>query len=224
MQHVKLGLIATAITVLATCAPTDSTDTRSAPKPTTIDTVVSSDVDATWNGLISGLKGREFEINALEKGDRTIRLLLQSQSPSRYVDCGEISVRSKHPEFGERNYNFPAANSARYLVADDRVDQLVDVERRTALNVLAVVHLTPQGSGTLISVDANYVMSFRTREFGNGISPRNLDDSLNFKSVGSARLDEQIREGASTKTVTVECRPTGELERRIVAVLGNRTG
>ncbi len=136
----------------------------------------------------------------------------------------QVGLEGKNPDFGVRNYNFPAANSKRYLVADERVDQLVDVERRTTLNVLAIIRLRPQGGGTLISVDANYVMSFRTREFGKGITPRSLDDNLNFKSVGSASLDEQIREGASTKTVTVECQATGELERRIVAVLGNSAG
>lgn len=185
---------------------------------------MSTDVDATWNVLVSGLNGREFLINTLVKEDRTIRVLIQSEIPSRYVDCGEISVRSKYPEFGDQNYNFLAANSARYLVADERAGKLVDVERRTSLNALANIHLTPLGQGTLVRVDARYVMKFRTREFGNSIAPRNLDDSLKFDSFGRASRDEQIREGATTKTVTVECQPTGELERRIVALLGIAAG
>ena len=212
MQPNNLGLAAVAIVILAACA-------ASAPMKT-VDRVVSTDVDATWNALVAGIRGRDFQISALTKDDRTIRVLVRSTIPSQYVDCGEISVRSRHPEFGNRDYNFPAANSARYLVADERTDELVDVERRTSLNALANIRLTPQGSGTLVSVDASYVMNFRTREFGTNIAPRSIDESLNFVSFQRATLDEQVREGARTKTVTVACEPTGELERRIIAVLG----
>jgi hypothetical protein len=209
-------LIIGAIFVLAACAASEPKE----PPASTIERVVSTDVDATWNALVAGIKGRDFEINSLAKESRTIRVLVRSAAPSQYVDCGEISVRSKSSEFGDRNYDFPAANSARYLVADDRVDELVDVERRTSLNALATVHLTPSGQGTRVSVAADYVMNFRTREFGNNVNTRSLDDSLNFASLGRASLNEQIRVGAKTKTVKVECKPTGELERRLVAALG----
>ncbi len=185
---------------------------------------MSTDVDATWNALVARLNGRDFQINTLVKKDRTIKVLVNSQIPSQYVDCGEISVHSDHPAFGERNYSFAAANSARYLVADESADELVDVERRTSLNALANIKLTPMGQGTLVRVDAFYVMKFRTREFGSNIAARSLDDRLDFDSFGRASRDEQIREGSSMRTVTVECQPTGELERRIVAVLGEAAG
>ena len=220
MHRNKLALIAVAILVLTACTTSKPKDTPA----TTVDKLVSTDVEATWNVLIAGIRGRDFTINSLAKEERTIRVLVQSANPSQYVDCGEISVRSRHPEFGNRDYNFPAANSARYLVADERADELVDVERRTSLNALANIRLTPHGQGTLVRVDASYVMNFRTREFGNNVPTRSLDDSLKFVSFQRASMDEQIREGATTKTVTVECEPTGELERRIVAALGKTAG
>ncbi len=221
MQRRNITLAAIVTLVLAACASPERT---APPASTTIDRVVATDVDATWNALVAGINGRDFEINSTTKESRTIRVLVRSAAPSQYVNCGEISVRSKHPQFGDRNYDFPAANSARYLVADDKVDELIDVERRTSLNALATVQLTPTGQGTRVSVAANYVMNFRTREFGNNIKARSLDDSLNFASLGSASLSEQIREGSTTKTVKIECQPTGELERRIVAALGNTVG
>lgn len=210
--------------VLAACAPVEPVKKREAARTESIEKVVSTDVDATWNLLVSALDQGDFKINTLVKGDRTISVLLQSNIPSTYVDCGEISVQSRHLEFGDRNYNFEAANSTRYLVADERADQLVDVERRTSLNALASIQLTPVGQGTRVRIDADYVMRFRTREFGNKVSTRSIDDSLNFRSLGRAGLDEQIRQGATTKTVRVECQPTGELERRIIATLGNVAG
>lgn len=216
MQRKNPILITVAILVLAACAAREPKE----PPASTIERVVSTDVDATWNALVAGIKGHDFEINSLAKESRTIRVLVRSAAPSQYVDCGEISVRSKSSEFGDRNYDFPAANSARYLVADNRVDELVDVERRTSLNALATVHLTPSGQGTRVSVAADYVMNFRTREFGHNVTIRSHDDSLNFASLGRASLNEQIRVGAKTKTVKVECQPTGELERRLVAALG----
>lgn len=219
MQHKNLILAAVALFVLAACA-SEPTAPPAPVKAVAIEKVVSTDVEATWNALIAGINGRDFKINSLVKEDRTIRVLVQSNVPSQYVDCGEISVRSRHPEFGNRNYNFPAANSARYLVADGRANELVDVERRTSLNALATIRLTPTSGGTLVRVDANYVMNFKTREYGNNVNTRSLDDSLNFVSFGRASLNEQIRVGATTKTVKVECQPTGELENRLVSVLG----
>jgi len=216
MPRRNLVYTAASLLVLAACTVT--------PTPAkTVEKLVTTDVDATWNALVAGINGGDFKINALAKDNRTMKVLIQSKIPSQYVDCGEILVRSRHPDFGDRDYNFPAANSARYLVADERVDELVDVERRTSLNALANIRLTPQGSGTLVSVDASYVMNFRTREFGTNVATRTIDDSLNFVSFQRASIDEQIREGAKTKTVTVACEPTGELERRLVSVLDNST-
>lgn len=224
MRQKILVLVAAALLVLGAYAASNSNETQAAARTAAIETVVATDVEATWNALVFGLNGRDFEINTLIREDRTIKVLVKSEIPSQYVDCGEISVRSKHPAFGNRNYSFAAANSVRYLVADETSNELVDVERRTSLNALANIRLTPMGQGTLVRVDALYVMTFKTREFGNNIVARSLDDRLNFDSFGRASRDEQIREGANTKTVTVECRPTGDLERRIVAVLSAAAG
>ena len=224
MRQTNLVLIAAVISALGACAASEPKETPAVPGPTAIERVVASDVEATWNALVSGLNGRDFEINSLVEEDRTIRIILQSATPSRYVDCGEISVRSRHPSLGNRDYNFPAANSARYLVADERADELVDVERRTSLSALANVRLTPTEQGTLVSINARYVMNFRTREYGKNVATRSFNNSLDFNSLGRASQDEEIREGARTKTVTVECQPTGAFERRIVSVLALPTG
>lgn len=192
-------------------------------RPEALETLVASDVEATWNTLVSQLRGRDFEINAADKRDGTIRVLVRSAIPSSYVDCGNISVRSHHPQFGTRNYDFPAANSARYLVADGKADELVDVERRTSLNAIADIQLTPVGQSTMVRVGAQYVMNFRTREFGR-VDTRSLDSTLDFKSFGSASAKEEIRVSSGTKTVTVECRPTGALERRLVEAVQKTAG
>ena len=62
-------------------------------------------------------------------------------------------------------------------------------------------------------------MKFRTREFGRRITPRFIDESLDFGSAGQASITEEIREGAQMKTVSISCRPTGALEKQIAAVL-----
>lgn len=141
--------------------------------------------------------------------------------PSHYVDCGEITVTSKHALFGDRNYNFLAANSVRYLVADEIANELVDVERRTSLIALASINLTPTDLGTMVRVDAEYIMKFRTREFGTNVKTRKLDDIMRFNSARPASKEEAIRQGATSKSVTIECRATGAFERKIVSVLGN---
>ncbi len=219
------GLLAAAtVAAMGLSATAIATQTQAARGTAALTTVVPSDFQATWDTLLDRLDDGDFAINASIKESSTIRVLLQSQIPSTWVDCGSISVDSQHKIFGDRSYNFLAANSVRYMVADEKVDELVDVERRTVLNALASIKLTPTQSGTQVDVDAHYVLKFRTREFGNNITPRNLDGSVNFDSAGRGTVTEEIREGAEMKLVTIDCRPTGELERRIVAVLGAPTG
>ena len=196
------------------------TQTYAARSTAAIETVVPTDFATTWDVLLSELEQGDFTINATIKENSTIRVLLQSKTPSTWVDCGSISVNSSHKIFGNRSYTFLAANSVRYLVADEEVNELIDVERRTSLNALASIKLTPMRQGTLVHVDAHYVMKFRTREFGKKIAARSIDENLDFDSAGQASATEEIREGATMKVVNVDCRPTGELERRIVSILG----
>ncbi len=215
----KTLFAATAVVALGISAIGTATQTRAARGTTAIETVVPTDLQATWDVLIRELNSGEFQINATIKENSTIRVLLQSKIPSPWVDCGSVTVNSKHKIFGDRNYNFLAANSVRYLVADEEVDELIDVERRTTLNALASIKLTPTRNGTQVSVEAHYVMKFRTREFGRKITPRVLDESIDFSSSGQATVTEEIREGAKMKVVTFVCRPTGALERQIVSIL-----
>lgn len=218
-MKVKTLFAAAAVLALGISAIGTATQAREATETTAIEAVVSTDFNTTWDVLVAELSEGDFTVNATIKENSTIRVLLQSKTPSTWVDCGRISVSSKHKEFGDRSYDFLAANSARYLVADEEVDQLVDVERRTNLNALANIKLTPMGQKTLVKVDAHYVIKTRTREFGRYITPRNHDSSMNFDSAGHSSATEEIRQGATIKTVTIACRPTGELERRIVSIL-----
>lgn len=184
-----------------------------------VETIVETDLESTWDELVSELGGRGFEINALFRDDRTIRVLLQSEVPSRYVDCGEISVQSRHAMFGDRRYKFLAANSVRYMVADEATDALIDVERRTTLNALANIRLAPADRGTAVRIEAVYAMKIKTREFASREVIRKADHSLQFDSASQASKNESIRQGATSKSVNYECRANGVLERQIASVL-----
>ena len=218
-MNVRTLFSTTAIVALAVSAISSAPQTRAAGVTTAIQTIVPTDFDTTWQVLLTELDEGDFTINATIKETSTIRVLLDSKIPSPWVDCGSVSVSSKHKDLGNRNYKFLAANSVRYLVADEEVDELIDVERRTNLKALATIKLTPARHGTLVNIDAQYVMKFRTREFGRKITPRFIDKSLDFGSAGQASVTEEIREGAQMKTVSISCRPTGALEKQIVAVL-----
>ena len=197
---------------------------QTASATTAVNTVVPIDLPTTWQILLRELDSGDFTVNATIKESATIRVLLQTKIPSTWVDCGRVTVNSHHPVFGDRSYNFLAANSVRYMVADETLDELVDVERRTSLNALATIHLKPVRGGTLVSVDAEYVMKFKTREFGKKITPRRFKETVDFGSGSSAHINEEIREGAKMKPVVIACRPTGALERRIAAIVATPQG
>ena len=220
IMNIKVLLTGAAVVALGISAITTAPQSRAAGVTTAIQTIVPTDFDTTWNALLTALDEGDFTINATIKETSTIRVLLQSKVPSPWVDCGTVTVDSKHKTFGDRNYKFLAANSVRYLVGDEEFDELIDVERRTNLNALATIKLTPRGNETLVDVNAHYVMKFRTREFGRKITPRFLDDSVDFGSAGEGNVSEEIREGAKMKRVSIICRPTGALEKQIVSVLG----
>lgn len=220
-MHRKSISVAAVVLAFGLVSEAIASEPQTAMKTTAVETVVKTDLDTTWNELVDELEGRGFQINALFRNDRTIKVSFRAGIPSHFVDCGEISVNSKHAQFGDRNYNFLAANSVRYLVADEIVDELVDVERRTSLNALASISLTPMGEGTMVRVDADYVMKFRTREFGTNVKTRRLDDTMSFDSAGSASKIESVRQGATSKPVTIECRANGAFERKVVSVLGD---
>ena len=218
-MNVKTLFATTAVVALAISAISSAPQTRAAGVTTAIQTIVPTDFDTTWRVLLRELDEGDFTINATIRETSTIRVLLDSKIPSPWVDCGRVTVNSKHKALGDRSYNFLAANSVRYLVADGEVDELIDVERRTNLKALATIKLAPMHHGTLVNIEAHYVMKFRTREFGRKITPRFIDESLDFGSAGQASVTEEIREGAQMKTVSISCRPTGALEKQIAAVL-----
>jgi hypothetical protein len=218
-MNFKPLLAVSAVVALGVAAISTAPQTRAAGVTTAIQTIVPTDFDTTWNVLLKELDEGDFTINATIKENSTIRVLLQSKVPSPWVDCGSVSVDSKHEVLGDRAYKFLAANSVRYLVGDEEFNELIDVERRTSLNALATIKLEPTRNGTVVSVDAHYVMKFRTREFGRKITPRFLDDSVDFSSSDEGTVSEEIREGSKMKLVSIRCRPTGALEQQIVSVL-----
>jgi len=218
-MRLKSWLAAAACVGVGLTANGPTMQTHAAGATTAIATIVPTDLDTTWQVLLQGLETGDFTINASIKASSTIRVLLQSKIPSTWVDCGSVSVDSKHRVFGDRHYDFLAANSVRYMVADETVDELIDVERRTSLSAMATIKLAEVREGTLVHVDAQYVMKFKTREFGKKFTPRQFDAHIDFDSAGAASLAEEIREGATLKSVDLTCRPTGELERHIVSVI-----
>jgi hypothetical protein len=148
-MNVKMLLAAAAVMALGISAIGTATQAREATETTAIEAVVPTDFHTTWDVLVAELSEGDFAVNATIKESSTIRVLLQSKVPSKWVDCGSVTVDSKHKTFGDRNYKFLAANSVRYLVADEEVNELIDVERRTNLNALATIKLTPMRQGIL---------------------------------------------------------------------------
>ena len=52
---------------------------------------VAKPIDAVWKELVSGLAGRYFVINNIDRGSGLINLSY-SGDPQLYVDCGELEI------------------------------------------------------------------------------------------------------------------------------------
>ena len=82
MRHINLTLLVFAVFVLMACAASEPVEKQEAARTEAIETLVSTDVDATWNILVAALDRGDFKINALVKGNRTLSVLIQSNVPS----------------------------------------------------------------------------------------------------------------------------------------------
>ncbi len=112
-MNVKTLFAASLIAALGVSAISTAPQTRAAGVTTALQTIAPTDFDTTWDAVLRKLDEGDFTINATIKESSTIRLLLQSKIPSPWVDCGSVTVISKHKVFGDRNYKFLAANSVR---------------------------------------------------------------------------------------------------------------
>ncbi len=204
-MHIKSSaIIITILVLLSGCAT--STVSYAPPSENNIQNSkqVNKPFDALWDQLIKKLSSDFFVINNIDKNSRLINLSFTSQRPSDFVDCGVIS-RTFDNLNGKQNYVYNGADTVNFALAVP--PGAVHVNRTGKLEGRINIYVAPEGDGTLITVNAKYIVSINaiSTPFEGGASRH---DSLTF--------DFSTKQGVVDKTNNMSCYARGLIEQKIL--------
>ena len=206
MRSFALGLTLSAALIAAGCAgkfdytpPTDFGIAQNSKS-------VSKSKDQVWAELIPAISQKFFVINNLDKSSGLINISYAGD-PITYVDCGHITSVVKNAR-GERTYSFPAARQRQqYEVMNDRVG-LAFVDRKVNLEGrLNVIVSEERATKSTVTVNTRYVVNVEG-QFSNPQGQSRRDGyTISFNT------------GATGYGQTISCRPTGNLEAELLALV-----
>jgi hypothetical protein len=176
-----------------TAAPTSNSKEMSRPR------------SAVWDELVPALSKNFFVVNTIDKSSGLINISYGGD-PEKYVDCGQVHSYVKNAR-AERNYDFNGAVAhVNYEVLQNAglfgVDRSVDLDGR-----MNIVIEEPSPGHTVMTVNARYVLTVKATINDMQGHSSNLSEPLSFNTGGAGH----------GRTIT--CRPNGEFEREILALV-----
>jgi hypothetical protein len=200
-----------------------------------VETVVDLPFDAAWSELIRRLSESSFQVSALEKASRFVRVDLDrssdlaaaSNQPGRYVDCGR-TVRtyreiSSDPDVEDR-FEYLVVESSRYREADPGEDgfRVSDVERRVRLDASATIYLQPEGRNrTRVTVKSRYQIEIEIAGKARFV-PFDPNEASGAPEPFGPRVESirftTFQPGTDRRQGGLTCRATGEFEHALVAL------
>ncbi|MBZ0192340.1 MAG: hypothetical protein K8F34_11705 [Candidatus Kuenenia stuttgartiensis] len=135
--------------------------------PPRIDTIqnqieINADFDVVWDRLVKNLSSDFFVINNIDKNSRLINVSFSTNTPSDYVDCG-TSTREFSNARGKNKYIYNPADSSRFTTTN--AGQLFNCIRTTRMNGRANIYISPTDTGTIVSVNAKYVIDVNVKSY-----------------------------------------------------------
>lgn len=198
--------IAFVATLLASC----TTATYAPPTPATVpsnQTVVGKGYDETWDALVAHASKTFFAIDNFERATGLMTLSFGASEPSRFVDCGTISITS--PAI---NFNGP------YI---DYVTSYRDAKFQGHMNLLVQ---RIDDTSTRVTINTRYVINIPSTTylqpgFFGPVAVTTPSNTFAFDSGGSdAESVTAAVEGAGT---TRTCRATGLAESEILDAINS---
>jgi hypothetical protein len=197
-----------------------------------VETVVSLPFDDAWEGLIRRLSESAFQVSALEKASRFVRVDLDRSSdlaapanqPTRYVDCGRTLRTYRDGAGEEQRFEYAVAASSRHRESDPVPEgfRVSEVERSVDLEASATIFLQPEGRDrTRVVVKSRYRVVF---EIGGqaSIHPRDADEPIAAAQAFGPRVESirftTFQPGTDRRQGGLSCRATGEFEHALVAL------
>ena len=189
--------------LLAGCA-TSTTNYTPPAEPKIVNTkFVNKPFEAVWDSLVKELSGDFFVINNIDKNSRLINISFTSQRPSEFVDCG-VTSRTFTNARGDQNYTYKTADSSNFVSTNNQ-GHAFSVRRNSRLEGRTNIYVTPEGSGTNITVNTKYVISLTMSATAIDGRPAGTENFI---------FDPSTKQSFSNGNVT--CAAIGAIEERIL--------
>lgn len=180
---------------------------------------VAEPFDAVWDRLVGRLATGFFVINNIDKASRLINVSFSSESPERYVDCGQ-STREFAFNREQKTYAYQVAADSRYKATAtwgpyNNLPSVAEISRDTSLEGRLNVYVAPASlDGTKISVNVKYIIRISTSGTGTAYNAFGAPAQQFSVPASSSEIGFTTMESATKDSIT--CRATGELERTIL--------
>ena len=218
--------------LLVACATVGTSELRyHEPRPTASsprDMVVKASLHRTWDLLIDRLRLSFFDIESVDKANRTIDVAFSTDRPEQYIDCGTIDRTFQYANESQ-SYTYPLASSSSFKVATTygKVQKLLLIghyDRNTSLETVTTLSVMPSKKHTRVGLDSHYLFTSRLsgeQHYLNAAGKvikryqvAELQSNIAFKTwePGSAQWKGPQR------TYQVHCYATGKLEQELVAL------
>lgn len=195
------------------------------------DVFINRPFSVVWDELIKHLSKSIFVINNIEKASSgIINLSFSTDTPEEYVDCGRTTWT--HKNWSDKEVRiYKTAESSTYKIAPSwgafRPSPMIEsVIRETSLEGSINIFVTPEGSGTRITVNCRY--TFKVNKYGDyekqnvyggvkerGHLPSSSSEIIFFDTIQVKRNNWET----SGEPENAKCYSTGKLEQEILNLI-----
>ncbi len=203
--------------IAAACASTQTSYMSPRDYPVKTERMINKPFDKVWDSYIEELSKSFFVINNISKESHILNVSFGADKPSSYVDCGQTTRVTVHPNFGKRVFNYLVANDSSYLFGVKGTNILWTVNRDTDLSGRVNIYIAPRGEDkTIIRVNVRYVLTIRTTGYStNGQRDSNVDTFTFSSTQPDYKTDTLAQDGPKTWG----CAANGILEAKLLNLI-----
>ncbi len=174
--------------------------------------IVNESFDIIWDRAVANLASSFFVINNIDKQSRLINLSYSSDSPEKYIDCGE-SIRTFSFKNNKETYTYNVAENSFYKLAGTwgvykNLPSVSEVNRVTSLEGRINVYMAPvDRNKTRITANVRYIISISASGIANG-----------YNGFGNLQLQEKLPSNDKT-VISFNTKKTGSkglLEKQLL--------
>lgn len=179
--------------------------------------VVDKPIDEVWTKAVPAIGKQFFVINNLDKSSGLMNLSY-SGSPEQYVDCGHLNLQDQKAS-GVQTQSFPASAADREYWMSSGVTTFRVKRKMTLEGRMNLIFESLGKSQTRITANTKYVVTRDVQATDGANVYKFPTDTIGFNTGGAASFPAAEKAAHQYVQPTIECRPTGALERSVLELI-----